>query len=475
MNQKELSRRSFVKKMGLIGAAGIGISAIPESVLAATGSSKNQSKKDQRKLNVPQAGSWDVIVVGGGPSGCTAAISAAREGARTLLIEGTGMLGGMGTAGLLNAWCPFTDGQKIVYKGLAEKIMRTAKKGVPDVGENNYDWLPINTEQLKRVYDEMVLASGASVLFFTHLSAVEMKDANTVDSIVVANKSGLTAYKAKVFIDCTGDGDLAAWAGADFQKGDGTNSVQMATLCFTMANVNDEAYMKLGNKIEGYNEVSPIHKVRASGKYPLIVDDHFNVKRPGPSVLGFNAGHLSVDATDPMKVSEAIMRGRQLVGQMEAGLREQSPELFGNAFLSGTGSLLGLRESRRVVGDYLFTIDDWLARRSFDDEIGRNCYYIDVHKVGSRQYPKYKTGESHGIPYRCLTPKKLNNVLTAGRCISTDEAAFGSLRVMPACLVTGEAAGMAGAFAARMAQANVHKIDVQQLRKRLKEEGQDIR
>ena len=152
-------------------------------------------------------------------------------------------------------------------------------------------------------------------------------------------------------------------------------------------------------------------------------------------------------------------------------MKDVQPKTFGSAFLVKTASLLGVRDSRRIEGDYTFTVEDWKERRTFEDEIGRNCYYIDVHKPGHKE-TRYKKGESHGIPYRCLTPKGLKNVLTAGRCISTDEEAFGSLRVMPPCLVTGEAAGMAAVHAIKQARNDVHKIDTDYLRKRLKEGGQ---
>ena len=124
----------------------------------------------------------------------------------------------MGTSGLLNAWCPFTDGKKIIYKGIAEKVFTESKKGVPHVHYD--DWVPINGEYLKMVYDDLVISSGVSVLFFSTMAAVEMAEEGVVDAIFVANKAGLSAYKAKVFIDCTGDGDLATWAGANFVIGD---------------------------------------------------------------------------------------------------------------------------------------------------------------------------------------------------------------------------------------------------------------
>ena len=321
----------------------------------------------------------------------------------------------------------------------------------------------------------MVTSVGVSVLFFTQLAAVEMVGKDKVDYITVANKNGLSRYKAKVYIDCTGDGDLAAWAGADYVYGDDTNFVQSSTLCFCIANVNHKEDQKYGSRIQGYSEISPIHKIVESGKYPLIIDKHFNVKMVHPSILMFNAGHIpNVNSTNPQELSDAMIKGRKIAEEMHRALYTEYPELFGNSYLSGTGSLLGIRESRRIKGDYIFKVEDWLERRSFKDEIGRNCYYIDVHKKGATRYPRYKAGETHGIPYRCLTPEKLSNVLVAGRCISSDDYAYGSLRVMPVCLVTGEAAGIAGAMTSKMKTYNVHKVDTDHLRKRLKEEGQNI-
>lgn len=413
---------------------------------------------------------WDVIVVGGGPGGCTAAIAAAREGARTLLIEAMGQLGGMGTSGMVPAWCPFSDGEKIIYRGLAEKIFTAAKKGVPHESADRLDWVSINPEQLVTVYDKMVSASGAQILFFSRLAAVEMASGDTIDALIVANKSGLTAFKAKVYVDATGDGDLAAWAGASFKRGDDDGVVQSSSLCFSIANVDSYNYTN-GLPLYGGNKTSPVHTAIASGKYPLI-DKHLCVNYIGPDVLQFNAGHLvNVDSTNPWEVSQAMIKGREIAAQYAGAMKEVQPQTFGGAFLVRTAALLGVRDSRRIEGDYTFTIDDWRQRKSFDDEIGRNSYYVDIHKSGYKE-AHYNKGESHGIPYRCLTPKGLKNLLTAGRCISTDEEAFGSLRVMPPCLVTGEAAGMGAAHAIRQSKNDVHQIDVQYLRKRLKEEGQ---
>ncbi|MDR1676230.1 MAG: FAD-dependent oxidoreductase [Tannerella sp.] len=459
------NRRNFIKKAGLIA---MGAATTHTGWPAAPTDKSRTVSLSKKKIGVDSK--WDVIVVGGGPGGCAAAISAAREGAKTLLIEALGQLGGMGVAGMVPAWCPFSDGEKIIYRGLAERIFNESKKGVPHESKNKLDWVHINPEYLMTVYDRLVTESGARTLFFSRLAAVEMASNDTVDVLIVANKSGLTAFKASVYIDATGDGDLAAWAGASFKRGDENGVVQSSTLCFSFANVDTYRYVN-GPNLHTGNKNSPVHEAVASGKYPLI-DKHFCNNLIGPDVVQFNAGHLvNVDSTDPWALSEAMMKGRQIAAQYLSAMRDLQPQTFGGAFLVKTGSLLGVRDSRRIEGDYTFTVDDWMQRRTFEDEIGRNCYYIDVHKEGHKS-TRYKKGESHGIPYRCLTPLKLKNVLTAGRCISTDEEAFGSLRVMPPCLVTGEAAGMAAAHAIRQSGNDVHKIDIQFLRKRLKEEGQ---
>lgn len=145
---------------------------------------------------------------------------------------------------MIPAWCPFSDGgEKIIYRGLAEKIFNAAKKGVPHEPAKKLDWVSINPEQLMTVYDDMVIGSGgAKVLFFSRLAKVEMKSDDTIDAIIVANKAGLTAFKAKVFVDCTGDGDLAVWAGAGYLMGNGDGKVQKSTLCFSVANADSYAY-----------------------------------------------------------------------------------------------------------------------------------------------------------------------------------------------------------------------------------------
>ena len=430
------------------------------------------------KREIPVNSDYDVIVAGGGPAGCTAAAAAAREGVKTLLIESTGALGGMGTSGLVPAWCPFTDKEKIIYSGLAEKVLKDTMAGMPHVPEDRFDWTPIDPERLKRVYDDLVTENGADILFNTFMSALEAED-GTVSAVICANKAGLTAYKAKVFVDCTGDADIAAWAGAEFQKGDETGDIQPATHCFILSNVDMYAYTN-GPMIRTRQKGSIIDRILEGGKYPEIPDAHACNSISGPGSVGFNAGHIwDVDNTKPETVSKALVEGRKMADAFRRALKEYFPEAFGNAWLSQTGSLLGIRETRRIVGDYTVTIDDFKELRSFDDEICRNCYYIDVHHKkcevgtdkarGAESYHLDK-GQSHGIPYRSLIPKGLKNVLVAGRSISTDRPTQGSTRVMPVCLAMGEGAGAAAGMAAA-GNGEVREVDTDKLRSKLKKYG----
>jgi hypothetical protein len=430
---------------------------------------------------------WDVIVFGGGPSGCTAAAASAREGAKTLLVESTGALGGSGTNALVPAWCPFTDHQKIIYRGLALTIFNLARHGMSHVSEEWLDWTPIDSERLKVVYDDIVTGSGASLLFHTMLSAVANVKDQSVQEVIITNKSGLSALKAKVYVDCTGDADLAAWAGAEFRKGDSTGTIMPATHCFVLSNVDDTAFhiqYNDGTALERSNPDSAVYKIIASGRYPLITDAHFCCTKVGPGTVGVNAGHIwDVDNTLPESVTAAQIQGRKIAVQYRDALAEFCPEAFGNAFLAATGNVVGARESRRIKGDYVLTLADYIARRHFDDEICLNSYFLDVHQSVeditkanavsdniSTSSLYYGAGESHGIPYRCLTPKGLRNVLVAGRSISCERSVQGSVRVMPACLVMGEAAGLAAAIAAS-SSGDVHNMDTDYLRQRLREEG----
>lgn len=444
-----------------------------------------------RKRSIPLDDSWDVIVVGGGPAGCAAASAAAREGAKTLLLEATGVLGGMGTSGLVPLFCGYHDGERIIARGLAEHVRSSLRDNMPHL-KRRMEKSPlaapaIDPELLKRIYDNMVAYAGAKVLFHSVLSSVEMSDEGRPQTLIVANKSGLCAFEARVYVDCTGDGDLAAWAGAEVMKGDESGGLQPATHCFVISNIDEELLAK-GPGIHFYDPESPVWKAMKSDKYPLIEELHSCLMKIAPGTYGFNAGHVfGVDNTDPKSTSDALLTGRQMANQYIKAFKEYHPA-FAEATLSVTGSLLGVRETRRILGDYLLSLEDYEACRTFPDEICRNAYGIDVHRSKEevlelcnktvdelKQWNKNTVrhlgkGHSFGVPYRCLTPKGLENVLVAGRCISTDRHANGSIRIMACCLNTGEAAGIAAAMAVAE-PSDVHAVNTTELRRKLMAHG----
>lgn len=447
------------------------------------------------RRSIPLEDGWDVIVVGGGPAGCTAAAAAAREGAKTLLLEATGILGGMGTSGMVPGFCPFTDGEKIIYSGLARHVFERNLAGQLNNPQGNiHGHTPINQEKLRRIYDDLVLQAGVTVLFHTRLTAVELASDGVIDALLVAQKEGLVAYRAKIYVDCTGDGDLAAWAGAEFELGDpATGETMPPTLCSIMSNVDTYEYT-FGRKLFTWYKTgeSPIWDVMRSGRYPEIPDSGLCATLVGPATVGFNASHVfDVDATNTASITAAMFKGRKTAAALRDALAEFHPRAFGNAHLVTTAPLLGVRESRRIMGDYKLTFDDYLARRTFDDEICRNCYHADMHynyekhgrftdfqsnydkifNLPDKQGGRYATGESHGIPYRCLTPHGIKNLLVGGRQISCDRITLTSVRVMPVCMSTGEAAGVAAALAAADAAHDVHGVPVPIVRARLQVAG----
>lgn len=444
---------------------------------------------------------YDVIVVGGGPAGCTAAAAAAREGAKTLLVERSGELGGMGTGGRIPFWCGYYDmnAQVIVARGLALRVLENCQAEMDylrtKLPANRWALDCIDAELLKRVYDDIVVGAGADVLFNSVLASVETDGQSSVGAVLVANKAGLTAYQAKVYVDCTGDADLAAWAGAEFQMGDDKGRLQPTTLCFVLCNIDEDAFRK-GPDVHTGDPNSPVHFGTKSDKYPHIIDPFCVHAQIGPGIWGFNTGHIfDVDGLDPMSVSAALVEGRKKAADYLRLFADKHPA-FKNAFLADTAGQLGVRETRRIVGDYNLTIEDRRTLRRFPDEICRNAYGIDIHyqkeqieallkapegfQAASDKYEKEHQcgnvdatppGESEGVPYRCLCPKGLTNVLVAGRTISTDRPMNGTVRTMACCLNTGEAAGMAAAFAAKAPKVDIHAVDAQRLRARLKEEG----
>ncbi|GHV05273.1 membrane protein [Spirochaetia bacterium] len=434
---------------------------------------------------IPLDDSYDVVIAGGGPAGCAAALAAARHGAKTLLLESSSALGGMGTSGLVPAWCPYSDKEKIIYRGIGLEIFEKVRAGMPHLKETDVDWVPIDAELLKRTLDELLTAAGVDVIFNALVTGVGADTGPSgkkrIRYVVAAHKGGLRAWGGNVFIDCTGDADLVGLAGIERLFGDEkTGKVQSATHCFVLTNVDEHYYRAMPTQ-HSSNPKAAVYNLVKSDKYPLIKDGHFCHGLVGPSAIGFNAGHLwDVNPADPRNISRALMQGREIAHEFQTGLKEELPEVFGSAWLAQTAPSMGLRETWRIIGDYTLTVKDYIERRSFPDEIGRNCYFIDVHRTeqkkgtlepGEAEAPEeqYQPGESHGLPRRILQVKDGENILAAGRNVSTDHRVLASVRVMPVCFVMGEAAGVMAALTGK--GRDIRDVDTGKLRDTLKKDG----
>ena len=403
----------------------------------------------------------DVFVAGGGPSGLAAAIVAAREGARVFLAEGSACFGGMGTAAGLPMFCSPTDGVNFTTAGFATEVYQrlvAAGGTAPEtrgkaIGTFGFYY---NPEVLKRVYDDLAAESSIRFSFLTQFLDV-CRDGGRLEHAVCAAKSGLFAVKAQLFVDATGDGDLCARAGAPFEKGDGSGEMQPPTLLSLWCDIDWQRANAAGHGI--WQQEKEIPRAFAD-KLFTVEDRHLPGMIPiGPHAGWGNIGHLfGTDGTDETSLTAALVRGRRLLLEYERFYKEYLCG-FERMQLLGTGALLGVRETRRILGDYVLNLADFKRRAVFADEIGRFSYPVDLHATRpdretfekfEREFAelRYQPGESYGIPFRTLLPRTLENVLVVGRCISCDRHIQGSVRVMPACFLTGQAAGVAAARAA---------------------------
>jgi len=474
----DVSRRTFLAA----GAAALSAAAMETSGAAAgTGNTamSQQLPMVTFQRRIPVRHEVDVCVIGGGPAGMAAAVTAARQKCRVFMAERHTCLGGMGTAGLVPIFCDLTDRVNFVAGGFGrevyERLHDAGGTGPYDRRDNPFAGTSINAEVLKRVYDTMAVEAGVDFTFQTTCIGVET-DGRRIAHIICAAKSGIFAVRAGIYIDCTGDGDVCAWAGAPFEKGDADGNMMPGTLCSLWCDIDWETVRKSGLNAE--KELPRAFR----DKVFTIEDRHLPGIWPvGRGIGGGNVGHtFGVDATDERSTTRALVWGRKLVLEYERYYKNYLKG-YERMQLVGTGSLLGVRETRRIMGDYVLNLEDFRKRAVFADEIGRFCYPVDIHaaKPDAKSFAqfekefqtlRYKPGENYGIPYRCLIPRNLDNTLVAGRCISCDRYIQGSVRVMPGCFITGQAAGMAAAIAVQR-RSDTRGVPVGELQRRLKAIG----
>lgn len=413
----------------------------------------------------------DVFVAGGGPAGVAAALAASRASAKVYLSEKEQCFGGMATAAMVPAFMRFSDGVNFLAGGVGKEVFDALYGSDADYTPIEF---PIDTEKLKRVYDKLLSESDVTFSFENHIIAIEQTD-GVITHAIIMGKEELFAVKAKVFIDCTGDGTLAVWAGANYQKGDEEGRMMPASLCTLWGNIDwSRAIVELGKDPDNRRLEDAFR------------DGVFTVKDPGlPGMWkredgfgGGNIGHVfGVDGTDEKSLTNGIIEARERMTEYRTYYRGYL-EGYENSEFIASGSVLGIRETRRIECEYTMRNLDYFEYSVFDDEIGRYCYPIDVHSavIGEEEkYPGiyakgYEKGKSYGISYRALLPKNTKNILVAGRCMGAEREIMGSLRVMPGCFITGMAAGVAAAKSA-LSDTSPHFVDVHSVQKELKKQG----
>ncbi|MFS0726922.1 FAD-dependent oxidoreductase [Paenibacillus sp. 1P07SE] len=407
---------------------------------------------------VPVSYETEILVVGGGPTGIAAAVAAARNGAKTLIVEQRGFLGGMGTVSLVPAFCPYTDHEKPVIRGIGLEMLEQMKQRCSDEYRSRYDkqldWVPIDSEALKLVYDDALQNSGAEVLYHTFVSQVALNAEGTrVQGVYIVNKTGISFIRCDYVIDATGDADIAARAGARYQQGGERGELQPGTMCYLLTNV-DRGRFKAYLEASGDKSQIPqaVQKAQQAGDLPEGRKEVSGFAWVSDYLVGVNFGHVfGIDGTKAEDLTRGAIEGRRGVQVQVAFLRKYVPG-FEQAHVVSTGEQIGIRETRRIVGDYTLVQEDFLEMRGFEDDIARNSYFIDIHMATSKDQMAIRhlpSGKSHGVPYRCLLPVGLDNVWVAGRAASSDRVVQGSLRVMPNCFAMGEAAGTAAYLASR--------------------------
>ena len=426
------------------------------------------------------AAETEILIIGGGPAGIAAATAAARCGARTMLLEKYGFLGGMGTAAMVTNFCGLhaniNGSVQQIVRGVADDILERldnldglrephpvkAKGGGHDVAAQAYD-----TSAYKMATDDLLLSAGVDIRFHTFAVDVLM-DGARIDAVLVETKSGRKAIKAEVFIDCSGDGDLAYWSGAECVKGDDNGFMAYPTTMFRVANVDDD---KVHN--EGKPNLSALIEAAAKD-YNLPRKTGVLGSQPHAGEWRVNLTQISrdgdpIDGSDWNDLGFAETEGRRQSQEYFRFLKDCVPG-FENSYLLETAPQVGIRETRRIIGEHILSEDDILSCRDFEDSIGCNGWPLEQHLKGSAKWTFLGGRGYHQIPFGTTLPKGVDNLLVAGRCASTTPEGQASLRVSGPCFAMGQAVGTAAELA-RRSGVTPKEIDVKALQHRLVSDG----
>ena len=421
----------------------------------------------------------DVAVIGGGPGGISAAVAAAREGARVVLVERLGFLGGQLGSGL--PFLAFYDMyRRRIVGGLAQELVERLDKMGGTAG-HSYCPFHLSVTTMNQFYTrilcfELAKEHGIELLMHCELSGVRV-DAGRLRSVTVTGKGTPIEIEAKVFIDATGDGDLGFMCGATIEKGqEGTGVLQPPTLMFNLGGVEFDRFF---DYIEAHPEELPyalglphiqpgydadffrhnpghvffglnglVERLRSEGKCPIDRDTVIYIRQPIPGHVAVNTIRvLNCDGSDVYDLSRGEMEAHLQILPIIEMLKEHAPG-FENCYLTSVNPVIGVRESRRIMGIKKLTKEDVMAGNVPDDTIGIYSYFIDIHSGDGRETFTKTVQDPYGVPYGCTVSKDIGGLMMAGRCISVDAVAFGSSRIMPLCMAVGEGAGTGAALAA---------------------------
>ncbi len=440
---------------------------------------------------------YDVVIIGGGPAGTVAAIASARCGAKTLLVEQNGYLGGMLTMAGTGPQMTFHAGSTQVVQGIAEEIVaRLVKEGFsPGHMEDFVGYAssvtPFDAEGMKLILETMVKEAGADLLYHTVYTGCEWED-RKVRKVHLYGKQGFFDVSASVFIDASADADLATHAGIGSVYGrEEDHLAQPMTMNIKVGNVNRDKMIEYiknnsGDMLETIpferlqliprsgmqGAYSVIRMAKEKGEFPIDRDMVlcFETNNPGEYILNMSR-IIKKSALDSFDLTEAEIEGRKQAHAIVAFMRNYIPG-FEHAVIVTTGPHIGIRESRKINGAYRLTASDLLENKMFEDAIAMGGYPIDIHSPdgGTMEHHYLKKGSWYSIPYRCLYTNELDNLLVAGRCISATHEACAAVRVTPILMAISEGAGTAAAIAAKQG-IGVAAIDVAQLQNLLKDHG----